>query len=145
MRIPVLVVTITVLLVSPACGEGGGEGEGGTTFANVSEVVAALDKHNLINEYRPRVKVVRRDLGGTFQAVERKYRLHGARTGSAFIVESGGYGVEVYIYEDGKTAVEFSEGLRPTGAHMHLEGNIDLLLQTSTEADLSQLVADLRD
>ena len=150
MRIQVVVVTITALLVFTACGGGDEEDEGETTFANVSQVVEALDKHNLINEYRPRVNVGQRSdaaIGGagTYEAVMRKYRLHGAKTGSAFIVEGVGYGIEIYIYEDRNRAVEFSEGLRPTGRHMHLEGNMALILQTSTEADLSQLVADLND
>ncbi len=63
MRITVPVVALGPLLLLTACG---GDGEEANRFGTLREVVAALDKHTLSNEHRPRVPVGKDDTpGGT--------------------------------------------------------------------------------
>ncbi len=74
-----------------------------------------------------------------------KSTLFGANAGLSYHVEPGGYGLQVFVYDSSKTAVDYSTDLATTGSHIHLEGNVALLLTTSTQADLTRLVGDLRD
>ena len=143
MRIAVPVVTLGALLLLSACGGGGEEAN---RFGTLREVVAALDKHTLSNEHRPRVQVGQDDTpGGTHTVRVLKSTLFGANAGLSYNVEPGGYGLQVFVYDSSKTAVDYSTDLATTGSHIHLEGNVALLLTTSTQADLTRLVGDLRD
>ena len=143
MRILVVVATMCSLLLWAACGGGG---EDAKSFANIRELVAALDKHTLSNEYRPRVKLgTDEQFAGTFDVNMTKSKLFGAKVGTAYNVEPGSYGLEIYVYDNSKTASEYSTDLATTGSHFHVEGNVALLLTTSTTADLTRLVSDIRD
>ena len=144
MRIAVLAASMSAVLLTTACGGGGGEEA--KRFGTLREVVAALDKHTLSNEQRPKVTVGTNETGaGTSPVSVLKAKLFGASAGSSFEVEPGGYGLQVFVYDDSKAAIDYSTDLATTGSHIHLEGNVALLLTTSTQADLTRIVADLRD